>query len=73
MKVKVKVEAVCIPIRKELRIDDKSEMVALTVQYKFHWWQKYKYVYDAKTHVPRLFFSAREIDEYFTSMGLERA
>lgn len=71
--MKVKVEAVYIPIRKELRIDDKAGMAALIVQYKFHWWQKYKYVYDAETHVPRLFFSAREIEEYFTSMGFERA
>ncbi len=71
--MKIKISKVIIPIRTELSLTGKEEDCEYyVVEYKFHWWQRYRFVYDPMTHVPRLFENGEEINEFFDSMGFKK-
>lgn len=69
--MKVKIHEVSIPIRAELSLTGKEEDVkCYTVEYKRHWWQRYKFIYDPRTHVPYLFSSIQEVWSHIYSHGM---
>lgn len=70
--MKVKIEKVSIPVGANLTLSGKEEHIDFyTVQYKYHWYQTYKFVYDEHTNVPRLFKDKDEINLFFSSAGFE--
>lgn len=67
MKVKIHKVRISLP-----RMEKEAEWwTGLTVEYKFHWWQRYKFVRDPQTKVPRLFENYEEINSFFDSIGFE--
>ena len=42
------------------------------VKVRFHWWARWRYVTDFRTHVPRLFASMNEVDDFLDSNGFKR-
>ena len=69
--MKVRINKVTIPIGADLSLTGKTDFDYYTLEYKFHWWQKYKFVLDRQTHVPRLFKTMYEINSFLYSVGFE--
>jgi len=39
------------------------------VKYRWHWWQRWRYVMDGYRHTPRIFVSKEEIVRHFFEIG----
>lgn len=64
----IKIEPIGIPM--PLFYKGKKRICYL-IKYRWHWWQRWRYVNDDYRHTPRLFTSKEEIMDYFYTIGFE--
>lgn len=58
--MKVKITTITLPLPS---FGTERWWIGYTLQYKHHWWQRWRLIYDEKTHVPRLYESMSEVEK----------
>ena len=66
--MKVRIQPIDIPLPD---FCDEEYKRMYIIEYRFHWWQRWKHILDPRTKVPELFESHEEINDKLNSLGFE--